>query len=72
MEKAKSQAEADSGLGSKPAWTPVAMSFESLGIGKNMKNLVLLIASVTAALELFIWCESIWNWWKAEEGDRVE
>lgn len=70
-EKAKAHPEQDSGLGSKPGLTPLAMSFESLGIGKNMKMLVILIASVTATLELFIWCESIWNWWKGEEGDQV-
>ncbi|KAJ5368996.1 uncharacterized protein N7496_008756 [Penicillium cataractarum] len=67
MEKAKPQTDPDAG-----ALKPLAMSFESIGIGKNMKRLVLLIASVTATLELFIWCESIWNWWKGEEGDKLE
>lgn len=67
MEKAKTQADPDSG-----AWKPLAMSFESIGVGKNMKMLILLVASVTATLELFIWCESIWNWWKGKEGDKLE
>jgi hypothetical protein len=52
--------------------TPLAMSFESIGIGKNVKRIVLLMATVTAMLELFIWCESTWNWWKGEEGDKLE
>lgn len=67
----KAHPEQDAELGSKPGWTPLAMCFESLGIGKNMKMLVILIASVTASLELFIWCEYIWEWWKCEDGDQV-
>jgi hypothetical protein len=67
LEKAKSQTDPDAG-----SWKPLAMSFESIGIGKNMKMLVLLIASVTAILEVFICCESVWNWWKGEAGDTLE
>ncbi|KAJ5485485.1 hypothetical protein N7539_005473 [Penicillium diatomitis] len=65
--KARMEAAHESELGREPSLNALTMTFESLGIGKNMQRLVILIASVTAALELFIWCEYVWNWWGRDD-----
>ena len=40
------------------------MSFESLGIGKNMKVFLLVILGVFGSIETWFWCKAIWIWWK--------
>jgi hypothetical protein len=57
---------------SKPWGTPLAMSFESLGIRKNTQMFVMLILVTGAILEALLWGEKAWLWWKGEEGDRLE
>lgn len=70
---AQSQRKPDNNYwGSKPFGTPLAMSFESLGIRKNMQLLVMLVLSVGAILEAFLWGEKVWIWYKGEEGDRLD
>ncbi|KAJ5980219.1 hypothetical protein N7481_007517 [Penicillium waksmanii] len=58
--------------GSKSMGTPLAMSFESLGIRKNTQLFIMLILAVGAVLETLLWGEKAWLWWKGEEGDRLE
>lgn len=67
MDKAKSQNNSDD-----DAWKPFAMTFESIGVRENVKKIIIALAFVTATLELFAWCESIWTWWKGEDGDKLE
>lgn len=52
--------------------TPLAMSFESLGIRKNTQLFIMLILAVGAVLEALLWGEKAWLWWKGEEGDRLD
>ncbi|OQE21816.1 hypothetical protein PENSTE_c011G07043 [Penicillium steckii] len=73
LEHAQSQRKPDDNYwGSKPFGTPLAMSFESLGIRKNVQLLVMLVLSVGAILEAFLWGEKVWIWYKGEEGDRLD
>lgn len=67
MGKAKSQNNPDN-----DPCKPFAMTFESNGVRENVKKIIIALAFVTAILELFAWCESIWTWWKREEGDNLE
>ncbi|EPS29245.1 hypothetical protein PDE_04194 [Penicillium oxalicum 114-2] len=70
--KARIEAAHEPELGREPSLNALAMTFASLGIGKNMQRLVILVASVTAALELFIWCEYVWNWWGRRDDGIME
>ncbi|OKP10951.1 hypothetical protein PENSUB_3771 [Penicillium subrubescens] len=67
MEKAKSQNTPDD-----DAWKPFAMTFESIGVRENTKKIIIALAFVTAIMELIAWGETIWTWWKGEEGDKLE
>ncbi|KAJ5291275.1 hypothetical protein N7478_000526 [Penicillium angulare] len=57
-------------LESKPE-IPLAMSFRSIGIWKNTKLLLFIFICVSGTIQLFIWSEELWKWWKNEEGDEV-
>ncbi|KAJ5728801.1 uncharacterized protein N7483_003309 [Penicillium malachiteum] len=57
--------------GSKPPETPLAMSFESIGIGKNLKLLILTMLAVSGTIEVLTYGREIWLWWKGSEGDEV-
>ncbi|KAF3392639.1 hypothetical protein F1880_008660 [Penicillium rolfsii] len=65
--KAKSENSPDD-----DAWKPFAMTFESARVRENVKKMIIGLAVVTATLELFVWCESIWTWWKGKEGDKLD
>ncbi|KAJ5331256.1 hypothetical protein N7476_001039 [Penicillium atrosanguineum] len=41
-----------------------SVSLESLGIGKNMKLLLLAILCVFGTIETWFWCKATWIWWK--------
>ncbi|KAJ5109983.1 hypothetical protein N7532_002628 [Penicillium argentinense] len=59
-------------FGSKPLGTPLAMSFESLGIRRNTQLLVIFVLTIGAFLEALLWGEKVWIWWKGEEGDSLD
>lgn len=44
-----------------------SVSFESLGISRNMKVVLLVILSVFGSIETYFWCKAIWTWWKGGE-----
>lgn len=41
-----------------------SVSFESLGISRNMKVVLLVILGVFGSIETYFWCRAIWTWWK--------
>ncbi|KAH6887414.1 hypothetical protein B0T10DRAFT_489769 [Thelonectria olida] len=41
-----------------------AFSFEALGIGKNMKIVLIIILSIFGTLETWFYCQAVWRWWK--------
>ncbi|KAJ5724583.1 hypothetical protein N7493_006311 [Penicillium malachiteum] len=57
--------------GSRPPETPLAMSFESIGIGKNLKLLIITMLAVSGTIEVLTYGREIWLWWKGSEGDEV-
>ncbi|EGD90233.1 hypothetical protein H112_02704 [Trichophyton rubrum D6] len=65
-----------SGVGSDPNNDPYRtppVSLESLGIGKNMKIVLLVVLSVLGTIEMWFWCKAIWTWWKGgEKNENVE
>jgi hypothetical protein len=46
-----------------------AVSFESLGIGRNMKVVLLVVLGVFGSIETVFWCKAVWIWWKKGDVD---
>lgn len=44
-----------------------SVSFEGLGISRNMKVVLLVILGVFGSIETYFWCRAIWTWWKGDE-----
>ncbi|EZF33552.1 hypothetical protein H109_01942 [Trichophyton interdigitale MR816] len=59
----------DSDANNDPYRTP-PVSLESLGIGKNMKIILLIVLSVLGTIETWFWCKAIWTWWKGGKKDK--
>lgn len=58
--------------GEVQAQTP-SVSFEGLGISRNMKVILLVILGVFGSVETYFWCRAIWTWWRGgEDGDAHE
>ncbi|EFR03332.1 hypothetical protein MGYG_06329 [Nannizzia gypsea CBS 118893] len=69
----KSPSNASAGPDSDPNNDPYRtppVSLESLGIGKNMKILLLVVLSVLGTIETWFWCKAIWTWWKGGEKEK--
>lgn len=53
-----------------------SVSFEGLGISRNMKIVLLVILGVFGSVETYFWCRAAWIWWvgggEEEEGDGQE
>ncbi|KAJ5883809.1 uncharacterized protein N7473_010695 [Penicillium subrubescens] len=50
-----------------------SVSFEGLGISRNMKLFLLVILGVFGSVETYFWCKAIWIWWiGGEEGGGQE
>lgn len=50
-----------------------SVSFEGLGISRNMKLGLLVILSVFGSIETYFWCRAFWIWWVGgEESDGQE
>ncbi|EFE39802.1 conserved hypothetical protein [Trichophyton verrucosum HKI 0517] len=68
-----SSSSSSSGLDSDPNNDPYRtppVSLESLGIGKNMKIVLLIVLSLLETIETWFWCKAIWTWWKGGEKDK--
>lgn len=51
----------------------LSVSFEGLGISRNMKVVLLVILGVFGSIETYFWCRAVWTWWRGgEEGDGQE
>lgn len=64
-----SSSRLDSDPNNDPYRTP-PVSLESLGIGKNMKIVLLAVLSLLGTIETWFWCTAIWAWWKGGEKDK--
>ncbi|KKZ67589.1 hypothetical protein EMCG_06648 [[Emmonsia] crescens] len=48
------------------------LSFEGLGLSRNMKIVVLGLVGVLGTMEAWFWCKAIRRWWKGIEEERDE
>ncbi|KAH8422539.1 uncharacterized protein LDX57_000293 [Aspergillus melleus] len=46
-----------------------ALNLDSLGLGRNMKILVIVLLSIFGTMETYFYCRAIWRWWKGS-GDE--
>ncbi|KEY75139.1 hypothetical protein S7711_10483 [Stachybotrys chartarum IBT 7711] len=71
QQKTPEQPKAAKANGPQEIETP-SFDLASLGLGKNMRILVLAIVSVFGTIETWFWCKVIWRWWKGESTDKLE
>ncbi|KFA69071.1 hypothetical protein S40285_10314 [Stachybotrys chlorohalonatus IBT 40285] len=69
--KSPEQPKAAKANGPQEIETP-SFDLASLGLGKNMKILVLAIISIFGTIETWFWCKVIWRWWRGESTDNPE
>ncbi|GFF79309.1 hypothetical protein IFM47457_10798 [Aspergillus lentulus] len=44
-----------------------SFSFDSLGLSKTTKTVVLVILGVFGTIESWFWVQTIWRWWKSDD-----
>lgn len=47
------------------------MSFEAMGLGKNLRLFLVIMLSASALIEGLTYGREIWIWWRGDEGDPV-
>lgn len=57
--------------GPKLPETPLAMSFDAMGLGKNLRLFIVAMLSASAIIEGLTYGREIWIWWRGDEGDPV-
>ncbi|GIK06334.1 hypothetical protein Aspvir_001981 [Aspergillus viridinutans] len=46
-----------------------SFSFDSLGLSRTTKTVVLVILGIFGTIESWFWVETIWRWWKSDAED---